>query len=83
MSKTDVAVFNYYDYDKGWDNTNPGWYTIILENTSPFKHSEIVTWLYDNIDGTERHTRWIRFAESSGFKFRYERDYIMFTLRWS
>ena len=81
----DNVVFNYYDTAKGWDNTNPGWHTIIIRNVGSFKHAEIVTWLYDNIDGTERHCRWIRLnngSPESGFKFRHERDYILFTLRW-
>ena len=83
MSQTnDAVVFNYYDYNKGWEQTNPGWHEIEVLS-GPLKHTEMVSWLYDHVDGTERHTRWIRFAESSGFKFRYERDYIMFTLRWS
>ena len=84
MSGTfDNVTFNFYDPGKGWDATNRGWHSITIENTHSFKHLEMVTWLYEHIDNPERHTRWIRFNNSSGFKFRYERDYILFTLRWA
>lgn len=76
--------YNYYDHSRGWDHTNPGWYEIILHDIISFKHIQMVAWLYERIDKTERHCRWCRFAkDSSGFKFRYERDYILFTLSWS
>ena len=77
----DVA-YNYFDHSRSWDHTNEGWHEIIIERSSPFKHLDMVRWLYDNIDKPERHARWIRFSDASGFKFRYERDYILFTLRW-
>jgi len=75
--------FNYYDVGRGWDETNKGWHTIIIENTQSFRHLDMVNWLYDRIDNTEKHSRWVRLQNSSGFKFRYERDYILFTLTWS
>lgn len=76
--------YNYYDSARGWELTNPGWLTVCITNINAERHIEIVKWLYENVDGTERHSRWIMFFDhSSGFKFRYERDYIHFTLRWS
>lgn len=76
--------YNYFDTGRGWDHTNKGWYEIILHDVGSFKHLEMVQWLYNRLDNPERHCRWCRFAkESSGFKFRYERDYILFTLSWS
>jgi hypothetical protein len=81
---TDIEyVYNYYDPVRGWDHTNQNWYTYNIYNIGPFKHLEIVKWLYDMIDNPERHARWVRFQNDSAFRFRYERDYIMFTLRWS
>lgn len=76
--------YNYFDMNRGWDHTNPGWYEIILNDVISFRHVKMVTWLYDRLDNPERHCRWIRFSDnSSAFKFRYERDYILFTLTWS
>lgn len=76
-------VYNYYDPSRGWKHTNENWYTCDIENIGSFKHLEIVKWLYESIDNPERHCRWIRNINSSAFRFRYERDYILFTLRWS
>lgn len=78
-----TIVDHYYDYERGWENTNNGWYEVILQNLTRHKHRLVVEWLYEKIDKCERHTRWVRFDECSKFKFRYERDYILFTLRWS
>lgn len=75
--------YNYYDYVRGWDHTNEGWHELIIDGTNSFRHLDMVRWMYDRIDNPERHARWIRFEDGSGFKFRYERDYIMFTLSWS
>lgn len=81
VKQTDVAA-NYYDYTRGWDHTNVGWHEIVL-NISYAKHLEIIVWIYEKLDKPERHSRWIRFSDGSGFKFRYERDFILFTLSWS
>lgn len=83
MENNENVPYNYYDYQRGWDHTNDGWYKIVIENTSPRKHLNMIKWLYDKIDNPERHARWIMFEYGSGFKFRYERDYILFTLSWS
>ena len=48
------------------------------------KFNEIIKWLENNIGKHERHCRWgVTGDDLISFKFRYERDYIMFTLRWS
>lgn len=77
---------NYYDPDRGWTNTNPGWYEIRIEPKTGEHHLEMVKWLYDNVDNPERHTRWqlvdVGTNLRSCFKFRYERDYIWFKLKW-
>ena len=75
-------AFNYYDGDKGWEETNPGWHEVTIHTNSPDKHSEILKWLYNKVDKVERHARWAWYENHSKFKFRYERDYIMFTLTW-
>lgn len=75
-------VLNYFDYERGWEGTNPGWHKVDILNKSPDKHLEMCDWLYNRIDKVERHARWAWYADYSRFKFRYERDYILFTLTW-
>lgn len=77
-------TINYFDTERGWENTNPGWYEYTFHNSSIKKHLIMVNWLYNNIDNTEKHCRWIFYKNSSTefsmFKFRYERNYIWFSL---
>lgn len=75
-------VLNYFDGAKGWENSNPGWHEAIIYNNSPDKHEKMLEWLYNKVDNVERHARWIWCQDHGKFKFRYERDYIMFTLTW-
>lgn len=78
-----TVVDHYYDYERGWENTNPGWHEVIINYIDREKHRLIIEWMYEKIDNPERHARWVRLEDSSRFRFRYERDYILFTLRWS
>ena len=75
-------VQHYFDPDRDWVGTNPGWYEAAVKTQDSDEHTEIVKWLYDNIDNPERHCRWTKSLYESHFKFRYERDYIHFRLRW-
>ena len=73
---------HWYDWNKGYENTNPGWYSVTIHTKSNDDHAEMVTWLSENIDMPERHCVWMKSFYESHFKFRYERDYILFRLRW-
>jgi hypothetical protein len=73
---------HYYDWNAGWEGTNPGWHEVIVRYSNPKKHARCVEWLYTNIDKPERHARWVGLFGKSAFKFRYERDYIWFRLTW-
>jgi hypothetical protein len=83
MSRTDYD--NYDDY-KSWDENMPGWYqyTVTVKEVEYCEeiHKDIINWMYDNIGKCHRHTRWRRNFECIYVKFRYERDYILFMLRW-
>lgn len=81
MSEDTNLQHNYY-YDKGWQNTQVGWYEVSVRTYNKAKHSELVNWLYDNIDNPERHVRWVKIEDMSHFRFRYEKDYIWFRLTW-
>jgi hypothetical protein len=81
----DLAM-NYYDEKNGWEHTKPGWYEIVIPARQFRKavedHTEMLTWIYDNIGKCERHCRWKFDNNSLKYKFRYERDYIWFKLTW-
>ena len=80
--------YEYYDGLRGWTDTKPGWHECVLPvlnlDTHLEKYIDIIEWLYSNVAKCERHTRWcITGDTTASFKFRYEKDYILFTLRWS
>jgi hypothetical protein len=79
-------ITNYYDWERGWDETNPGWYEVALNfhdiDESEDIHVQAVEWIQRNIQGYKKHCRW-RFAGNYlKYKFRYERDYVWFKLTW-
>ena len=74
----------HYDYDNGWEHTKPGWHECAVRVEHYPGYLEIIKWLQANIGKYERHSRWcVTEKNTVSFKFRYERDYILFTLRWS
>ncbi len=82
----DLPIYSYYDIQKGWENTNPGWYEFIAHIEDPrqtvLQFGDMVDWLVANIHGAKKHCRWIYRGNYLKFKFRYERDYLWFKLRW-
>lgn len=46
-------------------------------------YNNIVKWIEEQVDGAEKHSRWVINPEHAVFRFRYERDYLKFILRWS
>ena len=84
MDVSNNHLLNLYDWNSGWDYTNPGWYQVTVKGagTQTNKHYECVEWLYKNIDNPERHARWVSLFGESHFRFRYERDYVWFRLTW-
>ena len=73
---------HWYDWNKGWDATHPGWYAIDINMGTKNYHMEMIEWMYQNLDNPERHSVWTKIMNVSSFKFRYERDYIWFKLTW-
>lgn len=80
---------HHFDTKRGWTETCPGWHEVVLEQSDGSfksielydnKFSDILYWLYNNIDNCERHARWLRTDLRIYLKFRYERDYILFKL---
>jgi hypothetical protein len=76
----------WYDGKRGWENDHVGWYEHVIfeENWKLLRPKllEIVDYLYDRVDNCERHCRWTHGANYIRVKFRYERDALLFTLRF-
>lgn len=72
-----------------YNNEKPGWYEYIVERKTPYaqrwaqQYCDIVEWIEENVDMPTRHARWIIHPEHAQFRFRYERNYLQFILRWS
>jgi hypothetical protein len=86
MGINDGPVYVYYDRQKGWEGTNPGWYEVILHIEEPretvIRFTDMVDWIEENIHGYKKHCRWIYAGNYLKFKFRHEKDYLWFKLRW-
>jgi hypothetical protein len=73
---------------KDWENTKAGWYkTSVLMNYRQVP--EVEKWLEENIEGYKKHTvyRFVWAKRQKGdvnlnIKFRKEKDYMLFVLRW-
>lgn len=77
-------MYELYDQDRGWEHTQPGWYECKVTAEHIDKYVEMTDWIVTNIGKYKRHCRWcVTDTSTVSFKFRYERDYILFTLRWS
>lgn len=66
-----------------WENFKPNWYKASIQVESPKKFEELMRWMHVNIQGHRKHTVW-RLTDNGYFeiRFRYERDYEWFVLRW-
>lgn len=72
-----------------FENEKLGWYKFIKPVTFSM-YDEMLEFIEQNVENPYRHCRWsIRLDDEkimtfvSAFKFRYERDYISFILRFS
>jgi hypothetical protein len=65
-----------------WEKA-PKWYEAKIQVDNPYKFEEIIEWLDKNIQGVKKHTVW-RLTGGGLFeiRFRYEKDYEWFVLRW-
>ena len=76
MEHTERLNFEY------WDSSS--WHLVVVDliNDDHEKYFAILDWLRDNVDMPYRHARWRWYESYAEVKFRYERDCIMFKLRW-
>lgn len=79
-------IVNYYDNSRGWAETNPGWYEVIVHVVEPretvTRYQESIEWIKNNIHGYKKHSRFMYAGNYLKYKFRYERDYLWFKLIW-
>jgi hypothetical protein len=79
-------IMNYYDRSRGWAETNPGWYEVIVQIEDPaetvIRYQESTDWIKNNIHGYHKHSRFMYAGNYLKYKFRYERDYLWFKLIW-
>ena len=66
-----------------WENYKPKWYKAVIKVPSDLTFEEILKWIDTNIQGHRKHTVW-RLTGSNHFeiRFRFERDFSLFILRW-
>lgn len=80
-------IYRAFNYDpvRGLADTNPNWYTYegsAAENMA--NYFEIINWLYESIPNCNKHVVWgTGYGRTMMFKFRYEKNYLHFMLRWS
>lgn len=74
-----------YAFNNWFKNEKTGWHkTTVLLNDKDVEtfYLDIIQWLYYNVENCTKHCRWRSHSQGIDVKFRYERDYIMFTLTW-
>lgn len=69
--------------NSSWENYKPNWYKATI-NISSHKHfEEILQWIGDNIQGYRKHIVWRKTGdEKFEIRFRFDKDYSLFILRW-
>jgi hypothetical protein len=64
-------------HEKQWDYNN------FIDYDIADHYTNIVDWIQQNVECPERHARWKIDSYGIYFRFRYERDYLNFLLRWA
>lgn len=77
-------------YRNNWYiKSGAGWHYFKTDEFTDLHHlvdvyNVMVEWIVENVDGAPRHAHWyfnpVGYAE---FRFRHERDYLRFVLRWT
>lgn len=82
--------YSFYNRAAGFDNDHYGWHLCVIDNRAIddtwyefiYVCEEMVNYLYEKIERCERHCRWVTSKEQFKVKFRYERDAVLFGLRF-
>ena len=67
-----------------FDNKVERWYKAKIKILSTEHLDQVIIWIHNNIDGYNKHCDW-KFIEDGylDLRFRHEKDYEWFILRWS
>jgi hypothetical protein len=69
---------------KDWASYKQNWYTAVIQVESDEKFREIVKWVENNVEGHRKHTIWsVTEYRKLTIKFRHQKDYAWFVLRWA
>ena len=69
---------------KDWENYKPNWYKASLNIKSEKEFADLMIWMEGNLQGHRKHTVWRLTGEMTfEIRFRYQKDYEWFVLRWS
>lgn len=67
-----------------------GWYTYAYKDHEDLpalysrdKYAAMIDWIIEHVPGPYRHARWRYTIDGIQIKFRHEKDYLLFMLRWS
>jgi hypothetical protein len=76
-----------FSHTGNWDDSNWHYYEYNTTNLdiddAVNKYMEMLEWVENNIDGHYKHCKWQMTDELIKIKFRHEKDYFYFMLRWS
>lgn len=82
----------YYFYSASkWKRVCPTWHEVTMTNRKGLsalrkQYADVDTWLYETIEDVEYNAKWkekrILANQEFRIKFRYERDALLFKLRW-
>jgi hypothetical protein len=73
---------------RDWENYKPNWYSAKITVKSDEQFEELMMWMQSNLPGHNKHTTWrllgLEYTSDRLFeiRFRYDRDYALFILRW-
>ena len=76
-------------YNHWFTNEKPGWHEFSAWRTNWAvddwiqRNDAMLDWIQENIEMPYRHARWTLNLECSTFRFRYERNFLVFVLRWA
>lgn len=84
-----IKKLEWGDFKKKWCDIKPGWHQYKIDPPESIAYAsfvnwyaDIIDWIYYNIPNCERHCRWAFEDCKFCIKFRYDRDYLFFALRW-
>ena len=64
-------------YEQSWPHEPDADFDGVID-----RYDSITRWITACVENAQRHARWTITADHMSFRFRYERDYLNFLIRW-